>query len=151
VIRRQCEDEDLNLHSFRNKRCHALMIASTARVPSPFSGRLQELQLAVSKIGASELRRLPVHRSLDAETTLSAVVKGSIEAELTSLGAEVEEFLAAPPERQSTLTRRLEMFDELRARAGLYEMVLNGNLQGVRQQLNSLTSSVESMLADRAA
>jgi hypothetical protein len=120
-------------------------------VPSPFSGRLQQLQVAVSKIGASELHRLPVHRSVDAEKTLSAVAKGSIEAELASLAAEVEEFLAAPPERQSTLTRRLEMFGELRARAGLYEMVLRGNLQGVRQQLDSLTSSVESMLADRAA
>ena len=94
---------------------------------------------------------LPVHRNGDAEKTLSAVAQGSLEAELAALSVEVEEFLAVPPERESTLTRRLETFDELRARAALYETVLKGSLGGVRQQLDNLTSSVESMLADRAA
>jgi hypothetical protein len=120
-------------------------------VPTPFSGRLRQLQAAVANIGSSQMFLLPIHRSADAEKTLSAVARGSIEEELAVLSAEVEEFLAAPPERQSTLTRRLEMFDELRARAGLYETVLKSSLDGVRQQLDTMASSVESLLADRAA
>jgi hypothetical protein len=120
-------------------------------VPFPFAAKLRQLQAAVGQIGSSQLYLLAVHRSAEAEKTLSAVTRGSLESELAALAAEVEEYLAAPPERQSTLTRRLEMFDQLRSRAGLYETVLKTNLDGVRQQLNGLTSSVESMLADRAA
>lgn len=120
-------------------------------VPSPFSGRLRQLQDAVANIGTSQMFLLPIHRSADAERTLSAVVRGSLEEELSGLAVEIEEFLATPPERESTLTHRLEAFDDLRARAALYETVLKSNLDGVRQQLNGLTSSVESMLADRAA
>ena len=120
-------------------------------VPFLFSAQLRRLQAAIAQIGSSQIYLLPVHRNGDAEKTLSAVAKGSLEAELAALSVEVEEFLAAPPERQSTLTRRLEMFDDLSARAGLYEMVLKGNLDGIRQKLENLTSSVESMLADRAA
>jgi hypothetical protein len=120
-------------------------------VPSPFSGRLRQLQAAVAKIGASQMFLLPIHRSVDAERTLSAVARGSLEDELSGLAAEVDEFLAAPPERESTLTRRLEVFDDLRSRAALYATVLRSNLDGVLLRLDTLASSVESMLADRAA
>ena len=61
-------------------------------VPFPFAAKLRQLQAAVEKIGSSQLYLLPVHRTREAEKTLSAVAKGSLESELAALAAEVEEF-----------------------------------------------------------
>jgi hypothetical protein len=50
--------------------------------------------------------------------------RGAIEDDLVALRAEIEGFLAEPPERASTLTRRLQAFEELRGKARLYYSVL---------------------------
>ena len=117
--------------------------------PSPFAGQVRLLQEAVHKIGNSNMSVLPVHRSPESVQTLGDVARASLEEELASLRGEIEAFLAAPPERASTLVRRFDAFEALRSRARLYRDVLSVQVQNLDQNLDQLAVTVEQMLAQR--
>ena len=119
-------------------------------VPAQFSTEVRRLQNAIEQVGSSKMQLLPVHRSADAERTLGEVARGSIEGEIASLAAELEAFLAAPPSRTSTLTNRLEAFEQLKARGQLYSSVLHVSFLDLEDKLAALTQSVEQMLDSRA-
>jgi hypothetical protein len=89
-------------------------------VPAPNSGMPRQLQSAVAGIGRSRLDLVPVHATPEATQALGDAARSALEDDLTALRAEIDSFLQAPPDRVSTLTRRLETFDELRAKARLY-------------------------------
>jgi hypothetical protein len=118
--------------------------------PAPFSAKVRQLQSAVEQIGASRMYLVPVHRTTEAEKALGQVATESIESELAALKTEIEGFMATPPERASTLVRRFDAFEELRSRANLYRSILSAEVQDLDAQLNQLSASVESMLADKA-
>lgn len=120
-------------------------------VPRTFSKPLRHLQRAIEQIGKSRFYLLPVYDSNDAAQTLGEVARGSIEEELAALQQEIEQFKAAPPDRASTLERRLESFNDLRTRAHLYRDVLNVQVVGLDEQLISLAESVTTLLAQRDA
>jgi hypothetical protein len=80
-------------------RCEKEVASTGCR---PFAAKLRQLHAAVAQIGSSRVYLLPVDRNGDAEKTLSPVMQGALEAELATLAADVEEFLATPPEREST-------------------------------------------------
>jgi hypothetical protein len=67
------------------------------------------------------------------------------------LKAQVEGFLASPPDRPSTLVRRLDAFESLKARAALYKDVLQVHVTDLDGTLDALASNVESMLGTQAA
>jgi hypothetical protein len=75
---------------------------------SPYAAELRRLQSAIEKIGSSRVHVLPVYQSADADRALGEIATASLEAELHSLQAEISSFLATPPDRTSTLPRRLE-------------------------------------------
>lgn len=118
--------------------------------PAPHAVALRQLQQAVEQIGSSKVYLLPVHRSPDSERTLGAVARGSIEGELAALQAELAAFVASPPERASTLVRRLDSFDALRAKAALYRDILNIQVADIDQNLAKLAQAVESMLGKKS-
>ena len=120
-------------------------------VPAPYADLLRRLQVAVEKIGSSRVYLLPVHASADANRTLGDAAKVAIEEELAALKAEVEGFLSTPPERTSTLVRRLDAFEGLQSRANLYRDVLQVHVQDLEKTLGELTTSVESLLNQKAA
>jgi len=120
-------------------------------VPAPHAGTLSKLQAAVEKLGNSKLYLLPVHSSADANRTLGDAAKLAIEDELAALKVEVEGFMASPPDRPSTLVRRLDAFSELQARAELYKQVLFVTVADLDQTLATLTASVEQLLNAKAA
>ena len=120
-------------------------------VPAPYAETLRRLQGAIEKIGSSRVYLLPVHSSADANRTLGDAAKLAIEDELAALKAEVEGFLAQPPDRPSTLVRRLDAFEGLQARANLYRDVLQVHVADLETTLAGLTTSVESLLNQRAA
>lgn len=115
-------------------------------VPAPFAETTRRLQTAIEKIGASRVYLLPLHKSADAEKTLGEIAKGSIEVELAALQTEIAAFVQAPPERGSTLIRRFDAFEALRGKAKLYRDVLAIEVQGLDQQLDTLSATVEQML-----
>ena len=120
-------------------------------VPSPYAETVRRLQGAIEKIGSSRVYLLPVHSSADASKTLGEAAKVAIEDELAALKAEVEGFMASPPDRPSTLVRRLDAFEGLQARANLYRDVLQVHVQDLESTLSGLTASVETLLNQKAA
>ncbi len=120
-------------------------------VPAPYAELVRRLQSAIEKIGSSRVYLLPVHSSPDANRTLGEAAKIAIEDELAQLKAEVEGFIAAPPDRPSTLVRRLDAFEALKMRAALYRDVLQVRVQDLDKTLDDLTGSIERLLNQKAA
>lgn len=120
-------------------------------VPAPSAEIVRRLQSAVERIGTSKLYILPVHASADANRTLGDAAKLAIEDELAQLKTEVEGFMAAPPDRPSTLVRRLDAFEALKMRAALYRDVLQVHVHDLDRTLADLTGSVEHLLNEKAA
>jgi hypothetical protein len=120
-------------------------------VPAPHAATLRKLQTAVEMIGSSRVHLLPVYASADANKTLGEAAVAALTGELTALKAEVEAFQSSPPERQSTLVRRLDAFEELRGKAELYRSVLSVTVADLDATLTSLTASVETLLSAKAA
>ena len=120
-------------------------------VPSPHAEPLRMLQTAIESIGASRFYLLPVHDSSDAHRTLGDAASRSLEADLAELKAEVESFVAQPPERTSTLVRRFDAFDALRGRAQLYRDILQVQVKDLDSTLTQLASSIEMLLSSKTA
>lgn len=120
-------------------------------VPAPYAKTVRRLQGAVERIGSSRVYLLPVNSSGEACSTLGEAATLSIEQELTALKTEVEGFLASPPDRPSTLVRRLDAFEALKARAALYRDVLQVHVQDLDRTLADLIGSIEHLLQAKAA
>lgn len=120
-------------------------------VPAPHAEPLRKLQAAIESIGSSRFYLLPVHDSADAHRTLGDAAAKSLETELTELKAEVESFLAQPPERTSTLVRRFDAFDALKSRAQLYRDILQVQVKDLDSTLLQLASSIEKLLSSKHA
>ena len=120
-------------------------------IPSVYAADLRRLQGAVEKIGSSRVHVLPVHQSQDADRALGEIATASLEAELATLQSEISSFLAAPPDRVSTLTRRLDAFEALRDRAKLYRNVLSIQATDLDLQLDRMTATVEQLISKKAA
>jgi predicted RNase H-like HicB family nuclease len=87
----------------------------------------------------------------EAVRRLQIAAKLAIEDDSRALKAEVEGFMASPPDRPSTLVRRLDAFEHLQARANLYRHVLHVHVADVEKTLAELTTSVETLLNQKAA
>ena len=120
-------------------------------VPAPYAETVRKLQMAIERIGSSRVYVLPVHKSDDASRTLGDVAKSAVEQGLESLKAEVQNFLSAPPERISTLVRRLDAFEALRSKASLYKQILEVQVTDLDKTLTELAASVEKMLSQKQA
>ena len=120
-------------------------------VPAPYAETLRRLQTAVSNIGHSRLDLVPIHASPEANQALGDAARSAIVDDLTVLRAEIDGFLKEPPERPSTLMRRLQTFEELRAKANLYHSVLQVQVSDLDAQLTELTRHVEGLLNNTAA
>ena len=81
----------------------------------------------------------------------TTIATASLETELAQLRAEIAAFVSMPPERTSTLTRRLEAFAALRERAKLYRSVLAITVTDLDRQLDEMSATVEGMINKKAA
>jgi hypothetical protein len=120
-------------------------------VPATYAETLRHLKAAVAFLGHSRLDLLPIHNSQEGNQTLSTAVRESMTEDIRSLRAEIDSFLQAPPDRASTLVRRLEAFDALRNKAQLYNSILQVQVMDLEADLNQLTLHVEGLLAAKAA
>jgi len=120
-------------------------------VPAPFADTLRRLQVAVAGIGASRIDVVPIHATPEASKALGDAARSALEEDLAILSSEIEAFLQEPPDRVSTLTRRLATFDELRAKAHLYHSVLHVQVSDLDAKLDELTRHVEGLLQAKAS
>jgi hypothetical protein len=115
-------------------------------VPRTFGDDVRRLEKAVGNLGSSKLSIIPVHNTPAAASTLGEVAKGSLETELAALQEELRAFQAEPPDRTSTLERRLEAFAALKTRAQLYRDVLKVQVDDLEGQLDAMGQAVEQLL-----
>jgi hypothetical protein len=119
--------------------------------PAAYAETLRRLQTAVAQIGTSRVDIVPIHDTPEGTAALGQAARLSIQEDLAALRAEIDAFLKVPPERASTLTRRLEIFNSLRSKAHLYHSVLKVHVEDLESDLNNLTLQVEGLLNSRAA
>lgn len=115
-------------------------------VPRTFERDVRRLEQAVGSLGSSKLYVIPVHHTVAAASTLGEVAKGSLETELAALQEELRAFQAEPPDRTSTLERRLHAFAALKTRAQLYRDVLKVQVDDLEGQLDAMGKAVEQLL-----
>ena len=120
-------------------------------VPTPFADTLRRLQAAVAGIGASRIDIVPIHATPEAAKALGDAARSALEEDLAALSSEIEAFLQEPPDRVSTLTRRLATFGELRSKARLYHSVLRVKVSDLDAKLDELTRHVEGLLQAKAS
>ena len=120
-------------------------------VPAPFAETLRRLQIAVTAIGSSRIDVVPIHASPEASKALGDAARSALEDDLDLLTEEIEAFVHEPPDRAATLTRRLAIFDELRAKAHLYHSVLQVQVGDLDAKLDELTQHVEGLLQAKAS
>jgi predicted nucleic acid-binding Zn-ribbon protein len=87
----------------------------------------------------------------EGQAALAQAAKASIEEELTALQSEMQQFLQTPPDRASTLMRRLEHFDDLRRKANLYQTVLQAQVEGLAENLTEMERQVQGLLDSKRA
>lgn len=120
-------------------------------VPSTYAPKLRQLQGCVESIGTSKLYLLPVYDSEDSNRTLGDAATGAIEGELLALKSEIASFVENPPDRPSTLVRRMEAFSDLKNRAALYKTILSVQVKDLDSEINAMTKTVEELLAANEA
>lgn len=120
-------------------------------VPAPYAAPLRRLQAIIEQLGQSKMHLVPITRTKEGQESLAQAATASIEEELNALRTEVQEFLANPPERASTLVRRLTTYEGLRRRANLYQTVLSAQVNGLAEALSQMEQQVHGLLADKKA
>jgi predicted nucleic acid-binding Zn-ribbon protein len=109
------------------------------------------LQTAIEQLGKSKMHLVPITATKEGQAALAQAAKASIEEELTALQTEMQQFLQTPPERASTLMRRLEHFNDLRRKASLYQTVLQAQVEGLAENLTAMEQQVHSLLDEKRA
>ncbi len=115
-------------------------------VPAPYAREVRRLQEALSRIGRSRMDLVPIHATPEGNASLGAAAHAAIQSEIEGLQAEIREFVDAPPGRAFTLVRRLQTFEDLRAKALLYQSVLNVQVSDLETSLTELAATVQALL-----
>ena len=119
--------------------------------PAVYAASLRRLQAIIEKLGQSKMHLVPVPATKEGQAALAQAAKASIEEELTALQTEMQQFLQTPPDRASTLMRRLEHFDDLRRKANLYQTVLQAQVEGLAENLTEMERQVHGLLDSKRA
>ena len=120
-------------------------------VPAVYAKGLRQLQAVIERLGKSQMYLVPITATKEGQAALAQAAKASIEEELAALQTEMQQFLATPPDRASTLMRRLDHFDDLRRRANLYHTVLQAQVVGLGENLSEMERQVRGLLDEKRA
>lgn len=118
-------------------------------VPRTGADQLRRLQSAIERIGMSRMYVLPITETPEGAATLSEIAQNTLEQDLAELQAEIETFVQMPPDRGSTLLRRLDAFTALRQRAQLFATVLRVQVGDLDQKIGILERTVGEMVSAR--
>ncbi len=114
-------------------------------VLSAHQRQLDALCSVVEAIGKNRTYRLPIVDAAATRVTLSEVTQRSLGDEVLELEEELTAFNLESV-RDSTLERRLEAFERLRARAGLFAHVLAFKADGLGARIASMESTIRQRL-----
>jgi len=104
-------------------------------VPSKFQAVLESLCNVVEKAGQNETFQLKVVESPEAKQTIAKVAKAGLEEELRQIQEQLEKF-AFDKAREGTLEKKLEGFEELRAKAKMFADVLEFKVDEINNKID---------------
>ena len=93
---------------------------------------------------------VPIHATPEGNAALGAAAHSAVQHEIEDLQAEIKAFVDEPPDRPIALVRRLETFEDLRAKAQLYQSVLNVQVSDLEASLSELAGKVRELLQSTA-
>lgn len=116
-------------------------------IPPALTETLNALTETLKLIGANTVWTLPVADLGNAGETLASLARETLDAEIGAVEAELAAFDARDIQaRSSTLERRLQKFEELRARTGLMADALSFRSDGLLEKLTRLENDVKQKL-----
>jgi DNA-directed RNA polymerase beta subunit len=123
-------------------------------VPNTGTDAPARLQAAIQKVGRSEATVIPVFSDAagTAQQQIGSAAKGSIEAELQDLAAEMDQFIEGvlndqpSPTIEHVMNRRLQTFDELRAKAVLFRDILAVEVKDLNEKLDILEEQARTII-----
>jgi hypothetical protein len=119
-------------------------------VPPSFASTLAAMVQVVEGIGHNRVFTLPIADVGDAKATLADVARQTLDDEIRALEAELEAFAESGADtRDSTLARRLQRFDELRARVALFSGCLSFKAEALVAKIGGLQEDLRDKLNGR--
>lgn len=116
-------------------------------VPPARSATLRALAGVVGDIGANRVFTLPIVDHEGARDTLAEMARATLDDEIRAVEEELEAFAASDAEtRESTLARRVEKFDALRARVGLFAATLSFKADALSERIARLQGGLRQQL-----
>jgi hypothetical protein len=145
---RACTTEDVRwmLTSFLGEAGVRLrQSGGTYFVPEQYRVTLEALCKVVEEAGDNETFLLPIADTAATKQTLRSVAQRTLDDEIHQLEAELAVFDERTV-RQSTIERKLDGFEELRARVGLFSRVLSFRADALTARISSIQSSLRAKL-----
>src|SRR5690606_26295887 len=108
---------------------------------------LQAMASVVGDIGTNRVFSLPLIDHDGAKDTLAEMARVTLDEEIRAVEQELEAFAASDNEtRESTLARRIERFDGLRARVGLFATTLSFKADALNERIAHLQGGLRHRL-----
>ena len=107
---------------------------------------VEKHQAIVEDLGC-EFYTIPIYGDAVSKRNLGKQTKRALGEELQTLREELESFKTDPP-RRDTLTRRLDEFKALKAKAGMYAELLSVRVNDIKEGIDDATMVMRGILAD---
>jgi hypothetical protein len=115
-------------------------------LPSPGGPTIRMVRDALARLGAGEIHLAPMGLDAESRETAASAANGGLEASLTALLAEVDQWASKSPGRTSTIEARIAESEKLRTTAELYRGVLGEAVRSVEARIDSLISGQRRIL-----
>ena len=115
-------------------------------IPASHQQTLDALCAVVEEVGHNKTYQLPIVDTPEGKATLREVARRTLDSEIQQLQEQLAKF-DLDKVRESTLERKLEGFDELRARANLFARVLSFKADTLNKKIASIQSGLRRQLS----
>ena len=112
-------------------------------IPAVYQSVLDSLCEVVKSVSSSNRTyQLRVFDTPESKQTLATVTQGSLEEEIRQIQDQLDKFVFEKA-KETTLAKKLEGFEELRARAAMFASVLNFKTDEINQRIDKIKAVVQ--------
>ena len=114
-------------------------------VPHHHHTELMKLRAVINQVGRSYITALPIWDDESSKQDVGHVTKQALEEELAKLAAQIKDFVADPP-RRDTMRNRLEEFQAMRSRASMFSTMLSVTVSDLEQGITDCEDTLKKLL-----
>lgn len=115
-------------------------------IPAPEQPTLESMTELVHKVGRNQVVFMPFYDSPQAQAVLSGLAKESIAQDIQRLEEELDQLASDDKTRESTLQRRLELYEDLKSRVATFNMVLEVQADEFNNKIHDLQNKLRTQL-----